>query len=365
MDLTRVEALLEKGIVEALFPGAAYAVFHDGRWEARYHGGFTYCPDDPRVDALSRWDLASLSKVVATTTVAMRLYERGLFTLDEPVAKALPEFGQNGKEAVTFRNLLLHDAGLIPDLPGRLIRTDAETVRRETLAQPLKTAPGAKMVYSDLGMISLALALSALAEKDLSVLVTDEVFRPLGMRDSGYSPWAKGERERCPMTSVVEPWRSDIRRVRLGNFGAARAFGENPVYIQGEVHDPTAFVLGGVAGHAGVFANLSDLTRFVQAMMEGRAAKRETVALFTMRGSERSSRALGWDTNAGPSSSGALFGKGSYGHTGYTGTSIWVDPTAGLAAILLTNRVHPNDEASLARFRPAFHDAVWRATHPV
>ena len=329
-------------------------MFHEGKWERRYHGGFTYCPDDSRVDAASRWDLASLSKVVATTTVAMRLFEQGLYTLDEPVAKVLPEFGGNGKEAVTFRNLLLHDAGLIADLPGRLIRTDAETVRRETLAQPLKTAPGAKMVYSDLGMISLALALSSLAEREFSTLVTDEVFRPLGMRDTGYSPWAKGERERCPMTSPVESWRSDIRRKRLGNIGAARVFGESPVYIQGEVHDPTAFVLGGVAGHAGVFANLSDLTRFVQALMEGRVAKRETVALFTARSSERSSRALGWDTNAGKSSAGSLFGPGSFGHTGYTGTSIWIDPTAGLAAILLTNRVHPNDEASLGRFRPAF-----------
>ena len=365
MDLTEVEALIEKGIVDATFPGAAYAIFHDGKWESRYHGRFTYCPDDPKVDSASRWDLASLSKVVATTTVAMRLFEQGLFTLDEPVAKVLPEFAQNGKEGVTYRNLLLHDAGLIPDLPGRQIRTDAETVRRETLAQPLKTAPGAKMVYSDLGMISLAYALSELAGKEIPVLVTDEVFRPLGMRDSGYSPWAKGERERCPMTSTVEPWRSDIRRKRLGNLGAARVFGEDPAYIQGEVHDPTAFVLGGVAGHAGVFANLSDLTRFVQALMEGRAAKRETVALFTARGSEQSSRALGWDTNAEKSSAGTLFGKESYGHTGYTGTSIWVDPVAGLATVLLTNRVHPNDAASLGKFRPAFHDAIWQATHPV
>ena len=364
MDLTAVEALVEKGIADALFPGAAYAVYNAGKWESRYHGGFTYCPEDPKVDAASRWDLASLSKVVATTTVAMRLFERGLYKLDEPVAKVLPEFGQNGKQGVTFRNLLLHDAGLIPDLPGRLIRTDAETVRRETLAQFLKTAPGAKTVYSDLGMISLAFALSAIAEKEFSVLVTDEVFRPLGMRDTGYSPWAKGERERCPMTSTMEPWRSDVRRKRLGNFGAARVFGDEPPYIQGEVHDPTAFVLGGVAGHAGVFANLADLTRFVQALMEGRAAKRETVELFTTRGSERSSRALGWDTNAGPSSAGSLFPKGAYGHTGYTGTSIWIAPENRMAAILLTNRVHPNDAASLARFRPAFHDAVWRATHP-
>jgi CubicO group peptidase (beta-lactamase class C family) len=294
----------------------------------------------------------------------MRLYERGRFALDQRVAEVLPPFGVNGKETVTFRNLLLHDAGLIPDLPNRLIRTDAETIRRETLAQPLKTQPGEKMVYSDLSMISLAFALEQIEDKPFVMLVTDEVLRPLGKRDTGYSPWAKGERDRCAPTSTVEPWRSDIRRVRLGNFGAARAFGDNPAYIQGEVHDPTAFVLGGVAGHAGVFATLDDLCRFVQSLMEGRVAKPGTVELFTKRNSDRSSRALGWDTKSEGSSAGALFGPRSFGHTGYTGTSIWVDPDARLAAVLLTNRVHPNDEASLAKFRPAFHDAVFRAANP-
>lgn len=364
MDLVAVDALVEKGIADTLFPGAAYAVLHEGKWSKRYHGRHTYCPDDPKVDEGVRWDVASLSKVVATTSVAMRLFERGRYTLDQRVAEVLPGFGANGKETVTFRNLLLHDAGLIPDLPGRLIRTDAETVRRETLAQPLKTAPGEKMVYSDLGMISLAFALEHIEDKPFVALVTEEVLRPLGMRDTGYSPWAKGERERCAPTSTVEPWRSDIRRMRLGNFGAARAFGDSPTYIQGEVHDPTAFVLGGIAGHAGIFSTLDDLCRFVQSLVEGRVAKRETVELFTKRNSERSSRALGWDTRTETSSSGTRFGPRSFGHTGYTGTSIWVDPDAQLAAILLTNRVHPNDEASLAKFRPAFHDSVFRAANP-
>ena len=365
MNLAAVDALVEAGIADATFPGAAYAVWWEGRWSLRYRGRFTYCPDDPAVDASSRWDLASLSKVVATTTIAMRLFERGEFALDEPVARVLPEFGANGKERVVFRNLLLHDAGLIPDLPARSIQTDAETVRRETLAQTLKTPPGERMLYSDLGMIALAWALEARTGKPFAVLATEETFRPLGMRDTGYSPWAKGERDRCPMTSTVEPWRSDMRRMRLGNFGADRAFGESPAYIQGEVHDPTAFVLGGIAGHAGVFATLDDLTRFVQALVEGRVAKMETVARFTTRASDKSSRALGWDTKLGTSSAGTLFGPRSFGHTGYTGTSIWIDPDARLAAILLTNRVHPNDATSLAKFRPAFHDAVWRATHPV
>ncbi|RYG26987.1 class A beta-lactamase-related serine hydrolase [bacterium] len=363
MDLVAVDALVEKGISDALFPGAAYAVWHEGKWSKRYHGRTTYCPDDRAIDERVLWDVASLSKVVATTSVAMRLYERGKYGLDDPVAKVVPGFGQNGKEEVTFRNLLLHDAGFIPDLPNRLIRTDAETVRRETLAQPLKTPPGEKMVYSDLGMISLAFALEQIEDEPFVSMVTDEVFRPLGMCDTGYSPWAKGERERCAPTSTVEPWRSDIRRMRLGNFGAARVFGDNPTYIQGEVHDPTAFVLGGVAGHAGVFSTLDDLSRFVQSLMEGRVAKPETVELFIKRNSEKSSRALGWDTRTETSSSGTLFGPRSFGHTGYTGTSIWVDPDARLAAVLLTNRVHPNDEASLAKFRPAFHDAVWQVAH--
>ena len=365
MDLTAVEALVEKGISDALFPGAAYAVWHEGNWTKRYHGRYTYCPDDPKVDERVRWDVASLSKVVATTSLAMRMFERGAFRLDQPVAEILPGFGANGKETVTFRNLLLHDAGLIPDLPNRLIRTDAETIRRETLAQPLKTPPGEKMVYSDLSMISLAFALEHIEDKPFVTLVTDEVLRPVGMRDTGYSPWAKGERERCAPTSTVEPWRTDIRRMRLGDFGTARAFGDHPTYIQGEVHDPTAFVLGGVAGHAGIFSTLDDLCRFVQSLVEGRVAKTETVERFTKRNSEKSSRALGWDTKSETgSSAGSSFGPRSFGHTGYTGTSIWVDPDARLAAVLLTNRVHPNDEASLAKFRPAFHDEVFRAANP-
>ena len=362
MTLNTVDALIEKGIADAHFPGAAYAVWHDGRWATAYRGRFTYCPEDREVDAAARWDLASLTKVVATTSVAMRLFERRAFALDQPVVEVLPEFAAR---TVTFRNLLLHDSGLIPDLPNRLIQTDAETVLKEILKAPSKGQPGAKTVYSDLGMITLATALARLAGKELSVLVTDEVLRPLGMRDSGYSPWAKGERERCPMTSTIEPWRAEMRRKRLGEHGAARAFGADASYIQGEVHDPTAFVLGGVAGHAGLFATLDDLTRFVQSLMEGRVAKPETVRRFTTRDSDRSTRALGWDTKGGAGSAGTLLGPRAFGHTGYTGTSIWADPDARFAAILLTNRVHPNDASSLAEIRPAFANAAWREAYPV
>lgn len=359
MDLTAVEALVEKGIADALFPGAAYAVWSGGEWTTRYHGRFTYCPESRKVDANARWDIASLSKVVATTSLAMRLWERGAYDLDEPVVRVLDEFAA---PTVTFRNLLVHDSGLIPDLPARLIETDAATVYRETLAARVNGPPGVKTVYSDLGMIALAYALARLAGEEFLLAVTDEVLRPLGMRDTGYSPWAQGERERCITTERLEPWRVALRKKRLGEVGAGRAFGESPAYIQGEVHDPTAFVLGGVAGHAGVFATLDDLTRFVQGLLEGRVAKPETVARFTRRDSERSSRALGWDTKSETgSSAGSLFGPRSFGHTGYTGTSVWVDPDARLAAILLTNRVHPTAEKTLATFRPEFHDAAVRS----
>ena len=360
MDLSAVDTLVEKGIADAHFPGAAYAVWADGHWHTAYRGRFTYCPEDRAVDAAARWDLASLTKVVATTSVAMRLYEHGAYKLDQPVVEVLPEFAN---PAVTFRNLLVHDSGLIPDLPNRQIQTDADTVLRETLKAPSTGKPGENMVYSDLGMIALATALARLSDRELSVLVTDEVLKPLGMRDSGYSPWAKGERERCPMTSTIEPWRAEMRRKRLGEHGAARAFGPDAAFIQGEVHDPTAFVLGGAAGHAGLFATLDDLTRFVQSLMEGRVAMPETVRLFTTRDSERSTRGLGWDTKGGAGSANTLLGPRAFGHTGYTGTSIWVDPDARFAAILLTNRVHPNDAASLAQIRPAFADAAWQAAY--
>ena len=355
-----MDALVEKGIADALFPGAAYAIWSEGRWTARYFGRFTYCPESRKVDAGALWDVASLTKVVATTSVAMRLYERGLWRLDEPVKEVFTEFAS---PTITFRNLLLHDSGLIADLPARTIQTDAATVYRETLAAPTSCAPGERTIYSDLGMIVLGLALSRLAGKELSVLVSDEVLRPLEMRDAVFSPWAKGEREPCVVTERLEPWRVATRERRLGAAGAVRVFGEHPDYIQGEVHDPTAFVLGGVAGHAGLFATLDDLTGFVQGLMEGRVAKPETVAIFTTRASVRSSRALGWDTrSATGSSAGSRFGPRSFGHTGYTGTSIWVDPDARLAAVLLTNRVHPTAAKTLNEFRPAFHDEVVRAS---
>ena len=293
------------------------------------------------------FDLASVSKVVATTTMAMILYERGLIDLEAPVASIVPEFSgaDTRRGEVTVRMLLAHSSGL-PAYEKLFLK--AKT-RDELLAAAFATAltadPGARAEYSDIGFIILAVALERVADEGLDRFCQREIFGPLGMTHTAYNP-PVGWRASISPTADDRTFRNRI--------------------IQGEVQDENASVLGGVAGHAGLFATAEDLATFAHVLLQGGAplVRAETLALFTRREAapEGTSRALGWDTPSSPSQSGKYFSAGSFGHLGYTGTSLWIDPERQLSVTLLTNRTWPDCEnKAIKDVRPAFHDAVVEA----
>jgi len=351
-QLYRVDSLLEAAIRQQAFPGAAVAI---GRGQAivwlKGYGHYTYHADQ-RITPQSIFDLASLTKVVVTTTAAMQLYEAGKLDLDAPVVRYLPEFGQNGKERVTIRQLLSHTAGLAPFHPfHRMGITSAEAVRQAILSDTLIYEPGTQSRYSDLGMIVLGWVIERITGQPLDQYAKEHIFRPLGMRNTDFRPVGR------PDTTVVPTEIDTVFRHRL---------------IQGEVHDETAWILGGVAGHAGLFSTAADLARFAYMMInEGRIGGRqflkpETIRLFTtpVDPQHAGTRALGWDTKSpqGYSSAGRFFSLKSFGHTGFTGTSLWIDPEQQLFVILLTNRVYPTrDNQKHLAVRPALADLVWQA----
>lgn len=342
MGVEKAAILVRQAITDGVFPGAAFALGRGYEAEARTEGRFTYCPDSRSVADDTLWDLASVSKVIGTTSVAMRFFEAGLLDLDAPVASIVPAFGTNGKERVTVRQLFLHEGGLVAFRPFHKTLSEPAQVRAAVRAEGLSYEPGTKSVYSDLSMIALQEVLETLVGEPLDVLVA----RAIRLPETGYHP----PELRCAPTERVEPWRRDLREKRGLHFA-------NRVDIQGEVHDPTACLLGGVAGHAGLFAPLGDLVRFCAMLLDGFIAKLETVRRFTMRHSDRSTRALGWDTDL--KWAGKHQGPRAFGHTGYTGTSIWLDPDDRRWAILLTNRVHPTaTNEKLIPFRHVFHGAL-------
>lgn len=367
--MTKLKQLLNDAITDGVFPGASYYVRRNGRVEQGHVGRQTYCPDSKPIDEHTIWDLASVSKVVSTTTLTILAVQRGVLNLDWPVAKVIPEFGVNDKQDVLFRNLMVHNSGLIA---FRAYYKSCRT-RQEVLAQvyeeKLTYATGSKTVYSDLSMILMDEALTRITGKSLNQQFRDKVATPLGLTQTGYFndglPTMIGavDRKNCAPTERTEEWRRTMRRLRHGDLGAVRFFGNDPECIQGEVHDPTATAMGGVAGHAGLFSNLNDLARFVEDFCASRPrlVGAEIRDEFARRQSELSTRALGWDTKSETgSSAGTKLGPKTYGHTGFTGTSLWIDPDSGNFGILLANRVHPTaDNQKMLSFRSRFYDAAF------
>lgn len=310
-------------------------------------GRFTYDAESPEVTTASIFDLASLTKVVATTSMAMVLHERGLLDLEMPVAAIVPEFktGDPRREQITIRMLLAHSSGL-PDYEKLFLRAKGrEEMIAAACSTPLTAEPGARTEYSDIGFIVLGLALQRLADETLDRFCQKEIFGPLGMVHTGFNP-------PLPARSMIPPTQDD------------RTFRHR--VIQGEVQDENANVMGGVAAHAGLFSSAEDLANFAHVMLQGgrRILRPETVALFTQRQTSPAgtSQGLGWDTPSSPSQSGKYFSAASFGHLGYTGTSLWIDPERGLSITLLTNRTWPdcrND--AIKQLRPKFHDAIVEA----
>jgi CubicO group peptidase (beta-lactamase class C family) len=314
-------------------------------WEA--FGSFTYEPESPAASRETLFDLASLTKVVATTAMAMLLYQQGILDLDAPVAGTLPEFATHDprKKQITARMLLAHSSGLPAYLRLFESARDRNQLLQAALQAPLAAQPGQRAEYSDIGFIILGELLARLADEPLEIFCVREIFAPFEMTTTCFNPPA-ALRKLIPPTADDREFR---RRI-----------------VQGEVNDENASVLGGVAGHAGVFSSARDVARFAHCMVSAGAPlfRPDTVALFTSRQMlpPGTSRALGWDTPSSPSQSGKYFSSSSYGHLGYTGTSLWIDPDRQLSVTLLTNRTWPNASSNaIKQARPAFHDAVIEA----
>jgi serine-type D-Ala-D-Ala carboxypeptidase len=347
-DFRPARAILEQAVRDRAFPGAAFGVLHRDRVVALDAvGRFTYDDGAPTVDPATVFDLASVSKVVATTAAAMILQQRGRLDLEARLGDILPGFvigmeHGSGKVRVTLRMLLAHSSGLPGYVKYFETRSTPDTLLRAALQTPLDAEAGSRTEYSDPGYILLGKAIEVLAGEPLDRFCAREIFAPLGLAATCFRPTA-------PNRVAIPPTENDTWfRNRL---------------IQGEVQDENATVLGGVAGHAGVFSNVPDLLRFAQAILDGgqRVFEPATLNLFAARSTtpDGKSRGLGWDVPTPPSSSGQFFGPRSIGHLGYAGTSLWIDPDQSLAVALLTNRTWPDRSSDAIRqVRPAFHDAV-------
>ncbi len=346
-SLGALDALVLAAIGDSAASGAALAIVRRGQLvRLRGYGRLDWDAAAPPVTPASIFDMASLTKVVGTTTAAMILVQRGAILLDDRVADHLPWWaaGDPAKTQVTIRHLLLHQAGLPPFRRFFLEMEGREAYREAIGALPLDAPPGTATVYSDIGLMTVGFVVETVTGRTLDDFLRSEAWRPLGMADTGFAPdptlW-----DRVATTEIDETYRG--------------------FHVHGVVHDENAHAIGGVAGHAGLFSSARDLAVFAQTMLDRGVAgpcradrasgapchrPRFTpiaiaapgwVEYFTRRHSSSSSRALGWDTPSARSSAGDYFSARSYGHTGYTGTSIWVDPTQQLAVVLLTNRVNP------------------------
>jgi CubicO group peptidase (beta-lactamase class C family) len=301
----------------------------------------------PDVTPANIFDLASVSKVVATTSMAMLLYQRGLLDLDTPVSVIVPEFISDDprRQDISLRMLLAHSSGL-PAYERLFLRCrDRDALLSAAYSVPLVNQPGTKAEYSDIGFIVLGIALERLADEPLSCFCQREVFGPLAMSHTAFTPPAA--------------WRSSIVPTADDQSFRHRI-------IQGEVQDENAWVLGGVAGHAGVFSTAEEMATLSSVMLGGGLPifRSETLELFTRREvtPANSSRALGWDTPSVPSQSGRYLSIRAFGHLGYTGTSLWIDPERQLSIVLLTNRTWPDcSNQAIQQVRPHFHDAVVEA----
>src|SRR5215469_13132050 len=346
-----VYQVLQQAIDAHAFPGCAFGVLVRGHVVLQDAlGHFTFEDDAPAVEPRTIFDVASLTKVVSTTAVAMLLYQRGQLDFDQPLGDLLPGFVVGRDDAksarrVTLRHLLAHNSGL----PGyveffRTASTPAQLFRA-CLELPLQAAPGERSEYSDPGFILLGKALEMLTYEHLCEWSRKHIFEPLSLNATRFCPRPEA-RPLIPPTEVDNTFRHRV--------------------IQGEVQDENAFVLHGAAGHAGLFSNVPDLLRFAGEILaslnssSGTLFAGLTVNSFADRqGPAGSSRALGWDTPSEDSSAGRHFSSRSIGHLGYSGCSLWIDLPAEIAVALLTNRTWPDRQnQTIKQVRPAFHDAV-------
>jgi beta-N-acetylhexosaminidase len=347
--LSAAYAAMDGAVADHAFPGGVLAVGYKGQLSVRAFGRQTYDASSPAVTADTMYDAASLTKSVVTTTLVAMLTESGQLDLDAPVGRYIPEWAA-GPQAewrarVTLKNLLTHTSGLpAHEEFYKMVKTPQQMIAA-ICAVPLAYEPGTQSVYSDLGFILLGEIAQRVTGRPLDQLAQERIFGPLQMTHTMYRPPAA-------MLAQIAPTENDLAwRKRL---------------IHGEVHDENAFAMGGVAGHAGMFASAPDLATFCQFLLNGgiyahrRLLSRATIGEFTSPSPlAPATRTLGWMLPTADSASGHYFSPGTFGHLGFTGTSIWIDPARDLFVVLLTNRVYPTrDNEKIAQVRPAVHDAV-------
>ena len=348
MQFKTLDAVIEDAIEQGQCPGAVVVVGHHGK--VVYKKAYGMRSLEPTREAMTLdtiFDVASLTKVVATTPSVLRLLELGQIRLNDPVATYLPEFAQNGKQDVTIRQLLTHYSGLPEDLDLKTPWTRAETAQQMAFASKLVTPPGATFRYSDINFEVLGFLVERVGKMPLDKYADAFVFQPLGMKETRFLPPTQ--------------WR---RRI------APTEYDEQNQMLRGIVHDPTARRMGGVAGHAGLFSTATDLSKYAQALLDeinARPLHKPFLKPLTVTKSARpeqppdatSLRGLGWDIDSPFSSNrGELLPLGSFGHTGFTGTSMWIDPYTDTYVILLTNAVHPRVGHSVVALRSKVANVV-------
>ncbi|MCH9655202.1 MAG: DUF1343 domain-containing protein [Planctomycetes bacterium] len=327
-----IDFVIQRGLDRNSMPGAVVLVGYKGKIVFRKAYGYRQIqPEKVAMTADTVFDMASLTKPIATATSVMQLVEQGQLKLNDPVSQHIPEFAENGKQAVTVYQLLTHQGGLIPDNSMKDYRDGPEKAMQRIYALKLYYEPGTRFVYTDVGFILLAEIVKRVSGQSIHEFSSKNIFQPLGMKETGYLP-APELRKRAATTQQRE------KR-----------------WMQGEVHDPRAYALDGVAGHAGLFSTAEDLAIYAQAMLakgsyQGvRILKPETVKLMTRSYPVADvKRGLGWDKLSRYSSNrGDFFSSQAFGHGGFTGTSLWVDPAQDLFVIFLSNRVHPNGKGAI------------------
>jgi len=337
-----LDPIIEQAIHDGNIPGAVLLVGHDGH--VIYRKAYGARALEPRREAMTVdtiFDLASLTKVIATATAMMQLVERGKVRLNDPVAKYLPEFAQNGKEDITVRQLLTHYSGLEPDLDLKTPWQGKETAFRMAFAETPQEPAGSGFTYSDINFITLGALVERVSGETLDQYTVRHIFAPLKMVHTRFVP---------PLA-----WKAKV---------APTEYDDNHVMLRGVVHDPTARRMGGVAGHAGLFSTADDLAKFAQVLLDGGGGILSAFSVEKMTRPEQPPaaevlRGFGWDIDSPFSSNrGDLLPVGSFGHTGFTGTSVWIDPTTKTYIILLTNAVHPRGKGNAVGLRSKVATAV-------
>lgn len=354
-NLAAITPEVEREVKAGHLPGAVVLVARKGGvvWREAY-GARAVEPAREPMTTDTIFDLASLTKIVATATSIMILVERGKLRLSDPLSTYIPEIKGEGRDRITIELLLTHRAGYAPDFDLRERWSGYDEAIKRLLNEPLRNPPGAKFVYSDINYIALGEVVHRVSGLPLDKFASQNIFEPLGMRDTGFRP-------RQSLRSRIAP--TEKRRGQLSYLGdqpsGTEADGDN--WLRGEVHDPTSYRMGGVAGHAGLFSTADDLAIYCQMILNGgeyqgvRILSPLSVDEMTrprLVSENRGTRGLGWDIDSSFSTNrGDLFPLGSFGHTGFTGTSMWIDPASNMFVIFLSNRVHPDGKGDVGPLR--------------